>query len=368
MGVFSLLIVSFLVARSIARPLRIMAAATKKIADGDLSIDLSEIKSHDEVGQLSKAFEKMTLDLQNYIKDLTETTAAKQKIESELSIAAQIQRDMLPSHFPAFPDQSAFDIFAIMRPAKTVGGDFYDFFMLDEQKLAIVIGDVSGKGIPAALHMAVTKYLIKAFMAQSDSPDEILKLVNKQLILNNESCMFVTIFVGILNVATGEMNYASGGHNPLLVLDSDNPRNSTFLNRPGGPVVGIIDDADFQTEKITLQSGWSIVAYTDGVTEAFNTAGEAFLEERLKSTALGLTGMTAKQIAQNILNAVDEFCKGAPQADDITLLAVQSAPHSSDSCFPTIFAEVNIEGECTHFMFPASIVASLEIDPQTPRQ
>ena len=145
-GLALLVAVSFLSARSLTEPLRTMARATKRIAEGDLNVDLSHIARQDEVGQLADAFTKMTQDLQKYIKDLTETTAAKQRIESELNIAARIQRSMLPSKFPAFPDRNEFDIYALMRPAKEVGGDFYDFFLVDEDHLCVVVGDVSGKG------------------------------------------------------------------------------------------------------------------------------------------------------------------------------------------------------------------------------
>ena len=161
-GLILLLVVSWLVARSIAQPLRRMAAATAKVAHGDLDIDLSDIQREDEVGQLARSFSAMAQDLKKYIKDLTETTAAKQRIESELSIAADIQRSMLPSVFPAFPHRDEFDIYAVMHPAKEVGGDFYDFFFLDKDHLCVVVGDVSGKGVPAALFMSVTKYLIEA--------------------------------------------------------------------------------------------------------------------------------------------------------------------------------------------------------------
>ena len=180
-GLILLLVVSGLVARSIARPLRRMAAATEKVAHGDLDIDLSDIRREDEVGQLARSFTAMAQDLKKYIKDLTETTAAKQRIESELSIAADIQRSMLPSVFPAFPHRDEFDIYAVMHPAKEVGGDFYDFFFLDEDHLCVVIGDVSGKGVPAALFMTVTKYLIEATAGMDEPPDQILARVNRHL-------------------------------------------------------------------------------------------------------------------------------------------------------------------------------------------
>ena len=274
-GLLLLLVVSALVARSIARPLRRMAKATEKVAHGDLDIDLSDIRREDEVGQLARSFTAMAQDLKKYIKDLTETTAAKQRIESELSIAARIQRSMLPSVFPAFPHRDEFDIYAVMHPAKEVGGDFYDFFFLDDDHLCVVVGDVSGKGVPAALFMSVTKYLIEAAVGMDEPPDKALERVNRHLASNNESCMFVTIFMGILNVRTGEFLYANAGHNRPLLWDKD--CEPSFLKPPGGPVVGIMDDAVFTMDRLTFTAGTVLLAYTDGVTEAFQCGRQSLL-------------------------------------------------------------------------------------------
>ncbi len=320
-GIFLLLTVSFLVARSIARPLRTMAMATRKVAEGDLDLDLSQIKTIDEVGQLSHAFEQMTDDLKKYIRELTVTTAAKQKIESELSIAATIQQSMLPSVFPAFPTRDEFDIHALMRPAKVVGGDFYDFFMLDGAKLWIVVGDVSDKGVPAALFMSVTKYLVEAFVMETPNPNEILRRVNAQLLRNNESCMFVTMVLGVLDLKTGDFLYANGGHNPLALLEADGQ--AIFLKRPEGPVVGIIDDATFGINKIQLTPGSTLIAYTDGITEAFNKSDQPFSEEGLLQAASQCRWKSAAETTELLLERVVSFCDGAPQADDLTILALR---------------------------------------------
>ncbi len=320
-GLILLLAVSGLVARSIARPLRSMAAATERVARGDLEIDLSDIHSEDEVGQLARSFTAMTGDLKKYIKDLTETTAAKQRIESELSIAARIQRSMLPTVFPAFPDRDEFDIYAMMRPAKEVGGDFYDFFFLDDDHLCAVIGDVSGKGVPAALFMSVTKYLIEAALGMGEAPDRALARVNRHLADNNESCMFVTIFMGILNVKTGDFLYANAGHNPPLLWDRD--REPSFLEPPGGPVVGIMDDAVFGMDRLSFKPGTVLLAYTDGVTEAFSADGIAFSDKRLVLAATPVREKCVKEITDDLVKVIDSFCVGAPQADDITILALR---------------------------------------------
>lgn len=320
-GALLLLIMSYLVARSIAKPLRIMAAETKKIAEGNLDINLSSVKSSDEVGRLGLAFERMASDLRNYIDQLTEATAARERIESELSIAAGIQRDMLPSRFPPFPDRPQFDIYALMRPAKQVGGDFYDFLMLGDDQVCVVVGDVSGKGVPAALLMAVTKYLVEAFVTNISNPGEILKRVNQQIVRNNESCMFVTMVIGILDLHGGEFRYAGGGHDPLILLSPDGE--TRFLPNPGGPVLGIMEDAEFAVSKIVLEPGSTICAYTDGITEAFNEADAPFTDERLLKTAAEFKTSRPKGLAESIVSAVDQFSEGIPQSDDITVLTLQ---------------------------------------------
>jgi sigma-B regulation protein RsbU (phosphoserine phosphatase) len=320
-GITFLLFVSILVARSLALPLRRIAQATRKVADGDLDLSLADAHRQDEVGQLAQSFGRMAQDLKKYIKDLTETTAARQRIESELSIAAQIQQSMLPS---SFPNRDDFDIYAVMRPAKEVGGDFYDFFLIDEDHLCIALGDVSGKGVPAALFMAVTKYLIEAAAGAGNPPDEILRMVNNQLARNNESCMFVTVFLGILDLKTGELSYANGGHNSPLTWDLE--REAAFLGPPGGPVLGIMENTAFRMDRLVLGPGALLLAYSDGVTEAFSAFGEAFSERRLREWVTSLRKNPVKEMTEMLLGEIASFCKGAPQADDITILALRFRP------------------------------------------
>lgn len=320
-GLLLLLGVSLLVARSIAQPLRRMAEATGKVAHGDLDIHLSDTDRKDEVGQLARSFMSMTQDLKRFIEDLTVTTAAKERIESELSIAADIQRRMLPSVFPPFPGRGEFDIYAVMHPAKEVGGDFYDFFLLDEDHLCVVIGDVAGKGVPAALFMSVTKYLIEAAAGAGEAPDGVSARVNRHLAANNESCMFVTVFLGILNLRTGEFVYANGGHNPPLLWDSEGE--ARFLSPSGDPVLGIMEDASFHMDRVTFSPGTVLLAYTDGVTEAFDVDDKAFGEERLREAVTPVRQRTCKEITDALLAEIASFSEGAPQADDITIVALR---------------------------------------------
>jgi sigma-B regulation protein RsbU (phosphoserine phosphatase) len=301
-----------------------MAQATGTVAAGNLDIDLPDARRQDEVGQLATAFMGMAQDLKRYIEDLTRTTAAKQRIESELSIAATIQKSMLPNTFPPFPGRDELDIYALMRPAKEVGGDFYDFFLIDEHHLCVVVGDVSGKGVPAALFMSVTKYLVEAVAAEGAPPEEILRRVNGQLARNNESCMFVTLFAGILDLKTGELSYANAGHNPPITLTTDGQ--TTFLERPGGPILGVMDDATFRMDRLFLKPGEVLLAYTDGVTEAANTAGEFFAEDKLETAMKSFIKTPSQEIAKSLLNEIDMFCRDAPQTDDITILAIRYKP------------------------------------------
>ncbi|MGC8659448.1 MAG: SpoIIE family protein phosphatase [Desulfomonilaceae bacterium] len=301
-----------------------MAAATGKVAHGDMDIDLSDIHRQDEVGQLAHSLTTMAQELKKYIDELTITSAAKQRFESELSIAAGIQKSMLPSVFPPFPDRDEFDIYALMRPAKEVGGDFYDFSFLDDDHLMFVVGDVSGKGVPAALFMSVTKYLIEAAVVMDKAPDKDLSRVSRHLADDNESCMFVTVFIGILNVKSGEFLYASAGHNPLLLWSNDS--DPSFLEGQGGPVVGIVEEAVFGMDHLTLRPGSVLLAHTDGVTEAFNTEEEAFSEERLLRAINPVRNKPVKDVVEGILADIDSFSVGAPQADDITILALRYGP------------------------------------------
>jgi sigma-B regulation protein RsbU (phosphoserine phosphatase) len=320
-GFLFLLVAIILIAGSITRPLRSLARATEDIAIGNLDIEVPAVKSQDEVGKLAESFTYMKSSLKQYIKELTETTAAKERIESELKIARDIQMGILPKKFPPFPDRHEFDIYATIEPAKEVGGDFYDFFLTDNDHLCFAIGDVSGKGVPASLFMAATKTLIKATARDGITPDEILTRVNNELCCGNDACMFVTIFCGILNTKTGEVIYANGGHNPPLIARQGGEVN--FLKQSGGIVVGAIEDLAFKTERLVLQPGDSLFMYTDGVTEAINEREELFSEERLKNEIITLHEKSIQELVAGIMQEIKVFSHGMPQADDITMMILR---------------------------------------------
>jgi sigma-B regulation protein RsbU (phosphoserine phosphatase) len=324
LGVVGLLLLSIAVAfiaRSITNPLRAMARVTKTIATGNLDIELPVVKSGDEVGKLSEAFQYMKGSLKEYIQQLTETTASKERIESELKIAHDIQMSILPKIFPPFPNRKEFDIYAVIEPAREVGGDFYDFFFTDDENFCFVIGDVSGKGVPASLFMAVAKTLIKATALKRIDPGKILTEVNLELSQGNDSCMFATIFCGLLNTKTGVLSFANGGHNtPFLICGG---REVTYLQGKRGLVVGAMEESAYQTERINLRSGDALFMYTDGVTEAVSGAGELFSDDRLKRQVITLRGKSVQEMIGGIMEEIHSFSHGAEQSDDITMLMIQ---------------------------------------------
>jgi len=302
------------------RPLKVLHQGVNKLAKGNLSFKQEKF-SNDEIGDLGKAFTKMVNDLKDYIEKLKTTTAAKEKMEGELRIAHEIQMGILPKIFPPYPKVPFFDLKAMLLPARSVGGDLYDFFMIDEDNFCFVIGDVSGKGVPAALLMAVTMTLIKTLAKEVMLPEEIMARVNNEIAKDNESCMFVTTFCGILNVKTGVVNYANAGHNPPLIIRKN--KKVEYLKVARGPAVGAVEDVTYQREKIILKPGDTIYMYTDGVTEAFNDRDEEFSEKRLLETVELYRDNNAKDLIRKSLQVVQNFSQGVAQSDDITMLVLK---------------------------------------------
>ncbi|HPZ42565.1 MAG TPA: SpoIIE family protein phosphatase [Bacillota bacterium] len=256
----------------------------------------------------------------NLIKEKT-TEAEKELIEGELKVAREIQMSIVPKMFPPFPDRSEFDIYAILEPAKEVGGDFYDFFFLDDDHLCLTIGDVSGKGVPASLFMAVTKTLIKAEASRAFEPDLILSTVNDKLCSDNDSGMFVTVFLGVLNVHSGFFDYCNGGHNsPYLVRSGGHIEP---LPKTEGIALGVMEGIPYSRKTIKLAAGDTLLLYTDGVTEAADKEhrlfGEGLLEEVLRQA--GSYG--PKKLTLQLLDEIRRFAKGAEQSDDITILTLK---------------------------------------------
>ena len=245
-------------------------------------------------------------------------------LQNELGIATRIQQSMLPRTFPPFPERKDFEIYAEMMPARSVGGDFYDFFLLDEDRLGFVIGDVSGKGVPAAIFMAVCRTLLRATAMQGMPPGECLEYANTLLKRQSEAAMFVTIFYGILDTRTGEVNYSAGGHNPPYMLSRNG--GVTLLECCGGTLVGAFDQTRYETGAVRLCPGDGIFLYTDGVTEADDDGGRYFSEERLSGLLEQVKARPVRQIVRDVIGAVQGFSAGAAQADDITVMALRYLP------------------------------------------
>ena len=241
-------------------------------------------------------------------------------MEGELSIARDIQMSMLPLTFPAFPERQDFSVYAQLHPAREVGGDFYDFFFGDDQKFFLCIADVSGKGVPSALFMAVTKTLIKSRAATDFSPSSILSHVNTDLSRSNESCMFVTIFLAVLDVATGRMTYTNAGHNPPYIKRSDGEL--VRLDNRHGPVIGAVEGIAYREDEEILDSGDLFLMLTDGVTEAMDVDNTLYGEGRLKDLLSQREFDSAEQMVDLVLDDVWVYQGEAEQADDVTVLAV----------------------------------------------
>ncbi len=308
------------IATTITRPLVRLAATATEIAKGNLDTPVPAPDSGDEVGRLSRSFEQMRLALKDYIADLTATTKAKERLESELKIARSIQMSFLPKRFPPFPDIAAFELHAALEPAREVGGDLYDFFLTGDNRLLFLVGDVSGKGVPAALFMAVTKTLIKGIAEQESDPAQILTKVNRELCVDNESMLFVTMFLAILDFETGELAFSNAGHNPPARIAPDGA--VSWLSLPRGLFLGIMDDTVYRTSRLSLSPGEKLVTFTDGVTEAMDPGQQLFGTDRLALTLARSAGASPEAMDAAVMAAVSAFAADAEQADDITVLTL----------------------------------------------
>ena len=250
---------------------------------------------------------------------LIEAYVEKERMEEALKLAHDIQMSMVPKIFPPFPERSEFDIFATLVPAKEVGGDLYDFFFIDEDHLCFAIGDVSGKGVPASLFMAVTKTLFKATAGNGGTPGEILARLNTGICRDNESCMFVTFFCGILNIRTGQVDYSNGGHNLPYYLQHDGVRP---LENLGGRALGLVDQSPYASGRMILGSGEALLLYTDGVTEAMDSSETLYSDQRLAQFVANNRSSSPRQIIGDLVSDVRRFAGAAPQSDDITVLAL----------------------------------------------
>lgn len=310
--------------RSIINPLQVIVDNATDFVNINMDENLGEIvalnidvKTGDEIEILAEAFNKMTRDITRYIKELTSITSERERVETELRIAKLIQEGMLPRNFN-FPERDEFTLYASMRSAKNVGGDFYDFFFVDDDTFCITIGDVSGKGVPAALFMAMTKATVKDLVLRRLPVDEVMTEANINLCKNNEQGMFVTLFIAIINVKTGEFQWCDAGHNPAIIWKKNG--SVELLTGKKGFVCAGLETAKYTMNESSIEKGDIIYLYTDGITEANNTAAEFYGDDRLVTLISSQKDRNIKSLCASVLDDVDKFSHGEPQFDDITML------------------------------------------------
>lgn len=312
--------ISFAVAGSITRPIQKLSRNVELIGKGEFNKKV-EVKTNDEIGDLAAAFNKMLDDLNEHIEEIKNITAEKERIGAELDVATHIQQSMLPSIFPAFPDRKEIDIYATMDPAKEVGGDFYDFFMVDDRHLAIVMADVSGKGVPAALFMVIGKTLIKDHTVPGTDLGEVFTRVNELLCESNSEEMFITAFEGVLDLVTGEFIYVNAGHEMPFICRAGGDYEAHKIK--AGFVLAGMEGIRYRAGSTTLAPGDRIFQYTDGVTEATNANNELYGMERLEKVLNSNRDKTPSQLLPAVKADIDLFAGEAPQFDDITMLCLE---------------------------------------------
>ena len=315
--------------KMVVDPLNSLSGAAEKYIEDRKNGELSRhhfselnIRTGDEIENLQLIMSDMEVDMENYISELQTVTAEKERIGAELGIASQIQESMLPHIFPAFPERSEFDVYATMDPAKEVGGDFYDYFLIDNNHLGIVIADVSGKGVSAALFMMASKILINNMTRMSPvSPARILEKVNSEICENNEADMFVTVWLGILDITTGVVRASNAGHEYPAICRKDG--SYELFKDPHGFVIGGMADMEYKDYDFKLEKGDRLFLYTDGVPEATNASSELFGTGRMLSSLNKAKHEDSKSLLHSVKKDIDEFVGKAPQFDDITMVSVE---------------------------------------------
>ena len=340
-SVLALCLAYYLISKFINAPIKRLTSEVEQITLGNLDTRI-EITSQDELGMLADAFNKMAADLNSSIEANAREHSEQERMRAELRVATEIQASMLPCNFPPYPDRTEFDIYATMLPAKEVGGDFYDFYFADEDNLVVVIADVSGKGVPAALFMVITKTLIKN-CSSCKSPKGVLETVNKKLCGYNDTDMFVTAIIGFYNVVSGKMIYVNAGHNPPLIKKDGG--DYEFLKTKPNLILAWDKNVEYVEEEITLKPGDTLYFYTDGVTEAMNDSRELFSEKRLIHALNTYKDYPPDKLLPAIKDEIDTFVDGAEQADDIAMLAlkIKSTPNLLENHMKTLIIEARVD-------------------------
>ena len=318
-GLAAIVLLIMFVAAWITRPIARLATAAQELAKGNLEVQVPASWGHDEIREFADTFNTMVRDLKGNIEERIRATAARESLERELQVARQIQASLLPMTRPPFPEHTQFALDALNEPAKIMTGDFFDFWFVEENVLALVVADVCGKGVPAAMFMAIARTILRNFPAVEHSPAEALTLTNRILAGDNEEQMFVTVFFAHYHVDTGVLEFTNAGHNPPYLVRRDGsiaPLGST------GPFLGVWEDAEFENGQASLGIGDLLVAYTDGVTEAADEQAVLLGEERLMKLLAAIHTQTVEEICRRILQEVNEYRVSKDQ-DDVTLLALK---------------------------------------------
>jgi len=318
-GVVAVFYLARMLSAKISSPIITLEAALARIASGALDTHIN-LKTGDEIEQLGDSVNAMALELKQYISNLQHVTAEKERISAELSVATKIQASMLPRVFPPFPNRNEFDIYASMQPAKEVGGDFYDFFFVNDNTLAVIVADVSGKGVPAALFMVIAKTLIKNNAQSGICPKEVFEKVNDILCDGNEAGMFVTAFMGYLHIDTGRFQYVNAGHTPPILITGGK---CAVVNVKPGFVLAGMESVRYTEGELTMRTGDELFLYTDGITEAVNNQDALFGQTRLTEAVNNSAELPLKEFSDAIKSEIDKFADGAEQADDITMLVLK---------------------------------------------
>ena len=307
---------------SIIHPVeKVSKEATRFAKESAKGEPLGKISRYEDIQNLADSIDRMETDMVSYIDNLTAVTAEKERMGVELSIAAQIQANSLPDVFPAFPNRNEFDIYALMDPAKEVGGDFYNFFLIDDDHLALVIADVSGKGIPAALFMMVTNILISDRTMMGGTPGEILSFVNENICARNRADMFVTVWLGILEISTGKLTASNAGHeNPVIYRKG---KHFEVFKDPHGFVIGGLEGMRYKDYEIRLNKGDKLFLYTDGLPEATDSDQKLYTVERMAKELNLYQDGSPQEIIEGMQISVNDFVGDAPQFDDLTMLCIE---------------------------------------------
>ena len=331
LGMLGLMLVCMLLMRKFLRPVRLYSEAALKIAEGNFNTPLPHMRDHNELWALGNSLDHMQQSLDRYIDELTTTTREKGRIESELNIASKIQMSLIPKIFPPYPDRDDIDVYGSLIPAKAVGGDLYDFFLRDE-KFFFCVGDVSGKGVPASLVMAITRSLLRIVASQESRPDRIVTSLNNSMSEMNESNMFVTLFVGVLDLPTGRFRYCNAGHNAPVIIDGSDKSVAMLDVKPNLPIA-ILQGMKFEMQETIINPGTCLFMYTDGLTEAENKAKDLFGDDRMLAELTKTKDQSSKEQITRMLEAVHTFVDGAEQSDDLTMIAVKYKRKQRDTKF-----------------------------------